>query len=47
MKNENGQSKPTNATRPTPPKKPTEPVVRRVVNEKVINSREIALGSRG
>lgn len=46
MKTNDGQSKPTHATRPTPPKRPTEPVVRRVVNEKVINSREIALGVR-
>lgn len=44
MKNDGGQSKPT-GSRPTPPKKPTEPVVRRIVNEKVIN-REIALGRR-
>lgn len=42
MKNDGGKSKPT-AALPTPPKKPTEPVVRRIVNEKVIN-RDIALG---
>ena len=29
--------------KPTPPKKPSAPVVRRVVNEKVINKREIVL----
>jgi hypothetical protein len=30
--------------KPVPPKKPSVPVVRRVVNEKVINKSEIALG---
>jgi hypothetical protein len=45
MKSDNDHSKPMTA-RPTPPKKPTEPVVRRIVNEKVINSREIALADR-
>lgn len=46
MKANDGQSKPAHATRPTPPKRPSAPVVRRVVNEKVINSKEIALENR-
>ena len=46
MKATNGPSKPENSTRPTPPKKPSAPVVRRVVNERVINRKEIALDNR-
>lgn len=44
MKTENGQSKPHGHIKPVPPKKPSLPVIRRVVNEKVINRSEIALG---
>lgn len=42
MKDKEGQIK-LNTNRPSPPKKPEEPVIRRIVNEKVIN-RDAALG---
>lgn len=38
---EDQPKQPTGYIRPTPPKKPTAPAVRRIVNEKVINKREI------
>jgi hypothetical protein len=44
MKPESEQSKPTSHIKPVPPQKPSVPVVRRVVNEKVINRRDVALG---
>jgi hypothetical protein len=44
MKPESEQSKPTSPIKPVPPQKPSVPVVRRVVNEKVINRRDVALG---
>ena len=44
MRPNDGQSKPSSSIKPVPPKKPNAPVVRRVVNEKVINKSEIALG---
>jgi hypothetical protein len=44
MKPDHEQSKPNGYIKPIPPKKPSVPVVRRVVNEKVINRSEIALG---
>jgi len=43
MKPKDGPSRPSGHIKPTPPKKPSAPVVRRVVNEKVINKREIVL----
>lgn len=46
MKATNDRPKPQNLTRPTPPEKPSAPVVRRIVNEKVINRKEIALDNR-
>lgn len=42
MTKQHSSATPT-ASKPTPPKKPAEPVVRRIVNERVIN-RESALG---
>lgn len=43
MKNNQPQSKSDQRVKPTPPKKPTKPTIPRVLNEKVLNKREISL----